>query len=401
VRALLAIGSLLLIGLAPASASAHGGNPSAEFPFIIDGELDGGGANYGILRRQDGAIRWVCEETLNRTIRWWRRTPDDRVLAGTNDGLWVSADGACSGSRLNSPLDGHDLANSAVDPGDASRLFVVTQTADATNGVFVSTNGGLGWVATGLQDADAIFYDLLVAPGSQDLWAAGLRLSDVSSMVLRSTDGGSVWEPVPADLSAYGSPNLLGVSPDGGTVFLSGRTESLQYTLMSSADGLDTVLPLSTLDGEMTDFAIFQGRYYLTLDRATLFVSDDAETWLEVVGGPSRCLHLDGAVLWGCGGFPSNAAFYRNDGSGFEPSLLLLDILRRDCPEGTAGAEVCDLPWADLNSNYGFGPAQTDETPDDSDPDCGCEAAPTSGLGSGLAVLLLAPLVLRRRRRRS
>jgi len=142
---------------------------------------------WGPLRSVDGGANWQhAQAGLNllycQTVVADSQTPG-RVLLGTEDGIYVSSNGAKTWSRTDSPpATALRMVQSAVDP----KLFLA---GTQGRGAWISRDAGATWTAADQATSTANLY--AVSLDTHDVkrmaiggWAAGVRVS---------TDGGVTW----------------------------------------------------------------------------------------------------------------------------------------------------------------------------------------------------------------
>lgn len=147
---------------------------------------------WGPLRSTDGGATWsLAQAGLNllycQTIVADSQIPG-RVLLGTEDGIYVSNDGAKTWARTASPpATALRMVQSPVDP---QLVLIGTQ----GRGAWISRNSGQDWAQTDPASTHANLYAAALDPHNASLmaiggWGVGVRVSD---------DGGKTW----ADRSA-------------------------------------------------------------------------------------------------------------------------------------------------------------------------------------------------------
>ena len=142
---------------------------------------------WGPLRSADGGATWELAQTGLPRLYCQTLVTDPRhagrVLLGTEDGVYLSTDGAKTWSRTNSPATTIlRLARSATDP---QLLLAGTQ----AHGAFVSRDNGATWTATDAASASANLYAAAIdsADGARLAvggWGVGVRVS---------ADAGKTW----------------------------------------------------------------------------------------------------------------------------------------------------------------------------------------------------------------
>jgi photosystem II stability/assembly factor-like uncharacterized protein len=163
--------------------------------------------------------------------------PEDPQLLylGTEQGLYVSRDGASNWTRVESPLNGRQIWSILLVPRKPDLLVVGTCPPQ----LFHSADGGRSWSEAGVamqQDCPRIMHNrvtsLVADPADADTLWAGVEIDGI----FRSRDAGRTWQPVGTGLSsrdihalcfAGRSPqrflaatnNDLNVSEDGGATW--------------------------------------------------------------------------------------------------------------------------------------------------------------------------------------
>jgi photosystem II stability/assembly factor-like uncharacterized protein len=137
------------------------------------------------FRQVTVALGEVGRDVLS--VRWDPHVPE-RLYAGTEDGVWVSADAGLSFSRGGGISDRGGVQDVAVDPRMPGRVLAATQ-----NGLFRSPDGGLSfaevWTPSDEAQADvrAVDFDGRLPDRIYAGTAGGL---------LRSIDGGETFERI-------------------------------------------------------------------------------------------------------------------------------------------------------------------------------------------------------------
>ena len=178
---------------------------SATVYAACRGDVNGGGVfvGGGAYKSTDGGINWravnsgLPAQNLDvEALALDPKTPDT-IYAATNSGIFKSTDGGASWSAVNSglsPFAGR-LVSVVIDPQDTSTLYAALQSRVpavggfvSTGGVFKSTDGGVNWVSTGLQDSISL---IAVDPRGPAIYAA----STSGQGIRKSTDGAATWTP--------------------------------------------------------------------------------------------------------------------------------------------------------------------------------------------------------------
>ncbi len=407
----------LVVALA---AAAHLDAVAGMSPYVVDGEVIGGGTTWGVVLQDDDLVlRRVCEEAIGERPRFLHRAQDGRVLVGSSQGLLVTTDGGCTYAPVAGPLGAASTAALAVAPDDPARIAVVTSAPGGGNGLFVSADEGATFTALRSDDGDLLFGSVAlgagglvvaggVSPssGAPFLWASSDDVAfAVADGATSAADGG-----VPPDAGVDGGADggvevrttpwpagstlvrALGVAGDGrvalGVVDAQGGGR-----LVLVAPDLQAAEDAATFDGAPTAWAEHAGRRFVAIAGTALYV-DDGDGFVLDEDAPAKCLvHPTGdARLWACGQLGDGAHFLAtDDGVAWQPYMPFGLVVDRLCPAGTIGQTACAYLFVD-----GGAPVRTDAGHDDADagavqpppPSCGC-GAPASTLA---LLALLRPL---------
>ncbi len=181
------------------------------------------GTARGLFQSSDGVI-WSAGSTdlSARQVLALGADPSApaTLWAGTDDGVYRSADGGAHWARTGASLSGAVHAVLAPSGGAAGRVFAA---ADA--GLFVTTNGGATWTTV---PGVAVPADALARDAGSGALAAGTAVG-----VFESTDGGASWVAANEGLA---NPRVLSVAylpgrgllagTNGGSVFERIRSEA-------------------------------------------------------------------------------------------------------------------------------------------------------------------------------
>lgn len=169
----------------------------AFLPGGPDAPVLAGTENAGLYRSPDGGRRWKWLDTglprgADQVVNAIRVSPefgrDKTAYLAATSGVWVSRDGGIGWARTNGPAPAKTLA--------LSPNFTADRTLIAAGQI--STDGGATWNALPISDTwSAAAFSPQYAT-DQTLWAAlaGPPPNSQSSQLVRTTDGGQVWETV-------------------------------------------------------------------------------------------------------------------------------------------------------------------------------------------------------------
>jgi photosystem II stability/assembly factor-like uncharacterized protein len=397
-------------------------------------------ANFGLIRRDGGALRYTCEEALGGLAVRARRLATGEWLVGGAQGVLRHQAAGCSDQPQLVPLDGFEVVDLLVAADRPERVWALTAAPAA---LYRSDDGGRSFARrfgfpAGEQPLKLAQGGTAETAGAAPaLYAAG---EDAAGGLLlrRSDDGGDSFQP-PVGPAPAGIPReLLGVAPgQPGTVFVvlrardgAGERDEVWRT-RDGGGSWQRVLALPDSEG-LGGFSFGAGStIYLGLREvlfgaagapARLLVSrDGGDSWQAPIPSPAsgprfRCLAVRGDRLYACaGGLPNGDDFllgYSTDGGHrWTPVMTVAEI---------AGPQPCQratcLPTSEwLCATYDLcddrprdgGPTTPDAgplSPPRHDGGCGCtlggSAAPSTPALPLLIVLILPilpiPLAIRR-----
>lgn len=415
------LGLVCGLSFGPSVVFAHVGAPEGRAPFVVDGELRGGGTTWGVILRAEDTWQRVCEEALGGAPAFhYRRPSSGRVLIGRADGLWTTEDGCTLAAGAPELVDEQPslLAAPAGQPG---QLFVATGHSDRPNTLYVSGDEGLTFAPTAFRGQGFVPRTLAVSEDGSAVYLGAVGLDERQPVVFVSRDGGESFaerRPWPEGVAVV---SVLGVDPITAEVALALLDSSAGGSTLLLADAdLVTATELSRFEGIASDFLGLEDAWLVIEDRQRLWRRPRAAGGFdEVSEGPSRCLlRVPGQPgVWGCGQPVQGGHFlYSPDGLTWEAEIPFLEVQERRCPEGTEGAERCaylfEGPGPGLPDDAG--PGSDDRSPPPRRPSetassglsCsgGVARAGTAPLWGLLALGLLrfrTPAPLRRRLRRS
>ncbi len=209
-----------------AAIRVHPQNPDLVY-VAVQGALYGPSGQRGIYRSKDGGATWekvlfINENTgaadlsmdLNNPrilyAGMWdhQRLPWKVRSGGTGSGLWKSTDGGDSWEKLTEGLP-EKMGKVSVDVSPANPQRVYANIEAEKGGVFRSDNGGKSWQQVNSQRvtvARAWYYiEIFADPVNPDV------VYVLNAPVLKSTDGGRSFKPVP---NPHGDQHDLWINPD-------------------------------------------------------------------------------------------------------------------------------------------------------------------------------------------
>jgi len=420
---LLPLISVLLVSTLPcAVASAHQGTAAGRVPFLAGVDLFAAATSWGIVQ-QDGA-RWlrVCEEALGGPPPFYYRQPTKGgILIGRADGVLRTTDGGCT---LSAPVvvGGGYPSVGAVPHDEPTVLYVGTSHPDGESGVWRSDDEGETFEATGLSGQDASLRTMVTSRDGQRVWVAGFRRSDSTPVMWASDDAGATFTSVSPWPAGAGFASLIGLdeATGGPALALPGATTGADGEGVLGLLSLDgtTFTELGVFDGVVTDFASFEGRWFVIVSRAQLHVRAFDDAAFTAIEGPIDCLirRPGDTRLWGCvdeaerqaGATERDGHFLvSDDGLTWTSALPFADVEERECPIGTAGDELCAYRTDDggtpdpIDPVRGGGSLRDDDDDDENmPPACACvRPTPHAPPGAALAAVLGVLSGAARRRR--
>ncbi len=166
-------------------------------------------AGNGVLRSFDGGRNW-------RITTDWRVTEvqdvsvdahaDGFVYAGAAYGIWRSEDG---GESWHEAVGGLPEGKTYTETIEADRTTAYRVLAGTDDGIYVSTDGARLWLRVGLPGIEVL--DLQQSRSEPEVWLAGTYRHGL----YRSTDGGRTWQPGPAEWAGH-SIHAVAIDPHDG-----------------------------------------------------------------------------------------------------------------------------------------------------------------------------------------
>jgi photosystem II stability/assembly factor-like uncharacterized protein len=158
------------------------------------------GTTLGLFKSADEGRTWrhLTFEQINGLV-FDPEEPRTLYLATEHAGVWKSSDGGETVHPANAGFANHDLTQIT---GDGQHLYASSAYEGLFGGVFMSSDGGLNWTLQANEHAllGRNLNSLTAAPAPNGLFAAA------EDAVLRSTDAGKTWIPLPAQPRLAASP---------------------------------------------------------------------------------------------------------------------------------------------------------------------------------------------------
>jgi photosystem II stability/assembly factor-like uncharacterized protein len=221
-------------GLPPAPSALA--DASFVDALVIDPTSPGtiyAGTQDGIWKSANGAGSWSISNNGLAALRVFAVAVDpsapSTVYAGTDLGLFRSVDGAASWSRIASGPGETPVYALLALPGPPATLF-----AGYDGGASMSTDGGSTWTAVPVGLATTLAF--AAAPGAPStLYAGGFSGSgQTQGAVAQSTDGGSTWTSFGVSPVALPTVNALAVDPTSSTTVYAGTDAGGYKTIFDS-----------------------------------------------------------------------------------------------------------------------------------------------------------------------
>lgn len=387
--------------VAPRRAVAHGVDepPAAEAPLVVDGELIGAGANYGLLLREDSALLWTPEETLStQSINDWHAVDGgDRILAATSRGLLSTTDGGCTWSIHGETLAGRAVTDVGSPLQDSRLLLAATEAGGDENGIFRSTDGGTSWMPTEVSGADLLMRSIVVR--GTWAWAEGFDRGELEARLWWSKDGGETWTEAAEPVTNWSNARLLGA--DEEKVFVAKKIDDETWRLHGVSKRLESPEKLGTIPDRPEGMINSADGMYVLGGKSTYSVSKGTVTDLDFRG---HCLgrHLDRGRAVACAAVvDAEGHFVEFDGSEKPKPLLSWKTVKpRDCPEGSEGAAQIEKLWPTLERQGVGGESDSRDTDDAASGEgCGCASEPEGAIPPLWALFGLSVAVASTRRR--
>ncbi len=226
-------------------------------------------AGGGVFRSGDGGHNWRALGLTGQSVRALVQAPSDpnRLVAGTLEGVFASADDGGSWQRISPESNGElqNLDSVAVDPRDPDVLYVGTFHLP-----WKSADGGKTWnsIHDGMIDDSDVMSILVDRSSAQRVYASAC------SGIYRSDNGGGSWAKIQGiPFSARRTPVILQAPGEPSTIY-AGTTEGL----WKSEDGGTSWRQITNAGWVINALELpanHPGRVVLGTEKLGVMVSDD------------------------------------------------------------------------------------------------------------------------------
>lgn len=317
---LLALVSLVVGALAPATAMANGRNPHTVGIYFRPGDAQSMyvSTTFGLLSSKDAGctFNWMCEQSIGYGGTWdphYAVSMDGTIFATTFEGLRVSRDGGCS---FTTAPGTQGLWIDAVTIGPTGEVWVAIAQTGGISDVLSSKNNGATFESRGKASPEIWWKSVQVAPSNPArVYITGYQVANTpSAYFFRSDNGGGDWTPSSLANITYGGTPVVRVqavdpiNPD--VVFMTSEASNPPTgdRLYRSIDGGVTWTEVLAAGGLVHDVLI--------VDSTHIFVATQQRTATSLVGGPTYASTDGGATFTQMTGVPELACIVHGpDGS--------------------------------------------------------------------------------------
>ena len=234
----------------------------------------------GVLRTLDGGATWTSSRggLTNTYVRCLAVQPlhPDSVYCGTNDGVFLSADGGATWHAL--LATSVSVRGLAIHPICTGTIFAGTY----GKGIYKSLNGGTTWAQINLGLVNTKVRDIAINPARPDTLLAATA---TGGGVQRSFNGGLTWAPVPDTVATAGAAEQIQWDPlDSQRAYVA----EFDRGVLRTADGGNT---WARINRGLTTFrgrsiaVVDTVRYFGTDGQGVLFTSISDSSWHPIATG--------------------------------------------------------------------------------------------------------------------
>lgn len=311
-----------------------------------------GGVGGGVWKTTNGGITWdpifdgqpissigaIAVSSFNPNIIYvGTGEADFRSNLTYGNGVYKSTDGGRTWKNIGLTASRH-ISRIAIDPRNPDVVFVAAMGSaygpGLERGVFRSTDGGANWQKVLFRDENSGAIDVTLDPDQpQTVWAALLHdqrppwsaypPATTSGAIYKSTDGGTVWNPVTSGGLPEGDWGRAGLAVARGThgQRVYALIDAKEGGLFKSDDGGQTWLRTGT-DPRIRGRMWYFGEIYtdpknpdtVYIPNVSLYRSTDAgKTFIALKGAPGGD---DYHALWIDPGNPQRMIFGSDQGAG-------------------------------------------------------------------------------------
>jgi len=383
--------ALLALLSVAAPASANGRFPSAD-QILIDPDDSAHWlmrATFGLLDSHDAgrSWSWICEAAVgfmggDPALGVQR---GGGLLAGYYGAVSVSADQGCGWSSLSMDVGHRYVIDATLDPGDPTRSWVLTASAEASRNVSLLALGSAGTILETLNVGQGFVPSTVeVAPSKTDrMYVTGFIAGD-SALVLRSDDRGRDWQifrvqpygALPLYISAIDphDPDRIYARVDDtvpASLAETGSDTAPADHLLLSTDAGETWTTIFSPNTDLLGFALSPDGSRIAAGGPGAGVYLASATVLDFRPAPGkvqmlRCLRWTAQGLLACGQEPQDAwtiASSNDEAQTFTPLWHVRDLKPLECAAATSTGATCPVVWPDIARSIGADPDRSSKSP--------------------------------------
>lgn len=359
-----------LLLFTPATAAANGAGLLEPIrPALRPGNTTSLGleTSVGYFDAPDGVtFSWICHEILlpstSSVTPLYFEGPGTSLLAtlrslgngfDPDHSLYYSADGCDWDPALG--LTNVIIREVAADPANPSHMLAASSTGmGASNGLYLSSNGGASWAQTSLFMPQRFFRSVRFAPSDPDVvWASASWFMPVGAWIYQSTNGGMsftehAWVFTDAGIT-QNNLTVEAVSPVDPNRALIRSDGSDDFVLYTSNGGV-SFRPIFEYDLDIAGLAYDEsGTAWMSVSASAGTYSAANGTDFTLVEGTrsleTRGMESDPRGLFGAFSLyrdPFQLGVTTDGGATWQPKLNLLDLAgAKPCPANSDVTEIC------------------------------------------------------------